>query len=332
MAVEAGCSITCVPHAQLQPRGVVRGVLGVIIIEFALTLVRYLTYTMTGRLRQSMTAKEDGLSIGKYPLKEGSKVRARHLVVILLVSSLVVCFSSVGGAAKNPDLIFYMSFDNASGDEIEDDSGNGSTGFLNGDAELTADGKFGSALSLGGAGHVDCGNADILNQDFPGLTIEAWVYPTALGGIQAPAAKWAWTVQGDHFGLFLSEDKPLVAVADGVTSENGLTATGAINENEWTHVAVTWDSQSFNQQVYINGKLDSEGRQNGSGININSAETLKIGAQITGIPRYFIGLIDEVAVYGRALTEGEIKIDMQGMAPVQPSGKVSTTWVEIKIQ
>lgn len=279
-----------------------------------------------------MTVKEDGLSIGKYPLKGGSKVRARHLIVGLLVMSLFVCFASAGRAAKDPDLIFYMSFDNASGDEIEDDSGNGSTGFLNGDAELTADGKFGSALSLGGAGHVDCGNAEILNQDFPGLTIEAWVYPTALGDIQAPAVKWAWTVQGDHFGLFLSENKPLVAVADGVTSEGGFAATGAINENEWTHIAVTWDSQSFNEQVYINGKLDSEGRQNGSGINLNSAETLKIGAQITGTPRYFIGLIDEVAVYGRVLTEGEIKIDMQGMAPVQPSGKVPATWAEIKTQ
>jgi len=79
---------------------------------------------------------------------------------------------------------------------------------------------------------------------------------------------------------------------------------------------VTWDSQSFNQQVYINGKLDSEGRQNGSGINLNS--------QITGTPRYFIDLIDEVAIHGRVLTEDEIKIDMQGMASV-PSGKVSTT-------
>lgn len=332
MAVGAGCSTPCGPHAQLQPRGVVRGVLDVTITGFALTPARYLTYTMTGRQRQPMIAKEDGLSIGKYPLKGEIRVRARDLIFSLILASVVVCFSSVGGSASDPDLIFYMSFDNASGDEIEDDSGNGSTGLLNGDAELTADGKFGSALSLDGAGHVDCGNAEILNQDFPGLTIEAWVYPTALGGIQAPAVKWAWTAEGDHFGLFLSENKPLVAVADGVTSEGGFTATGAIDENEWTHVAATWDSQSFNEQVYINGKLDSEGRQNGSGINLNSEETLKIGAQITGTPRYFIGLIDEVAVYSRVLTEAEIKVDMQGMAPVQPSGKVSTAWAEIKIQ
>ena len=259
-------------------------------------------------------------------------MRARHLLVSLVVTSLVVCFSSIGRAAKDPDLIFYMSFDKVSGDEIEDDSGNGSTGSLNGDAELTTNGKFGSALSLSGAGHVDCGNAEILNQDFPGLTIEAWIYPKALGGIQAPAVKWAWTVPGDHFGLFLSENKPLVAVADGVTSESGFTATGTINENQWTHVAVTWDSGDFNQQIYINGELDSEGRQNGSGINLNSEETLKIGAQITGTPRYFTGLIDDVAVYGRVLTEDEIKRNMEGMTSVQPSGKVSTTWAEIKIQ
>ena len=67
MAVEAGCSTTCDLHAQSQPRNVVRGVLGVIITGFALTLARYLTYTMTGHQRQPMTVKEDGLSIGKYP-------------------------------------------------------------------------------------------------------------------------------------------------------------------------------------------------------------------------------------------------------------------------
>ena len=108
-------------------------------------------------------------------------MRVKGLLNSLLIISLVVCFSSIGKAVKDKDLVFYMSFDKKSGDMIVDDSGNGNAGTLNGDAKITKDGKYNSAVSLGGAGYVDCGNNEILNQDFPGLTIEAWVNPKALG-------------------------------------------------------------------------------------------------------------------------------------------------------
>ena len=43
------------------------------------------------------------------------------------------------------------------------------------------------------------------------------------------------------------------------------------------------------------------------------------------------GIIDEVAVYRRALTEDEIKQDMKGIkTAVSPSGKLATTWASIK--
>jgi hypothetical protein len=67
MSVGAGCSITCALIMQLQPRGVVRGVLDVTITEFALTLARSLTYTMIEHQRQPLTGKEDGFSTEKCP-------------------------------------------------------------------------------------------------------------------------------------------------------------------------------------------------------------------------------------------------------------------------
>jgi hypothetical protein len=259
-------------------------------------------------------------------------MRVKFLLVSLVWAILVVCFSSIGGAAKDETLIFYTSFDNMSGDKIQDDSGNGSLGTLNGDAKIVKDGKYGSAVSLGGAGHVDCGNNKILNQAFPGLTIEAWVNPKVLGE-QAIAVKWAWTVAGDHIGLFLFSGKGLIAVADGLTSEGGFQGTKAIKTNEWAHVAATWNSKDFSYQIYINGELDGSGKQNGKGVSTKSPETLKIGAQITGTQRYFTGLVDEVAIYSRVLTEEEIKKDMKGnIADVQPSGKLSATWAIIKTQ
>ena len=60
----------------------------------------------------------------------------------------------------------------------------------------------------------------------------------------------------------------------------------------------------------------------------------------TGIGQYandywFLGIIDEVACYNRALTEKEIKQDMErGVLPtaVSPLDKLATTWSRIKGQ
>lgn len=251
----------------------------------------------------------------------------------LLFSWLLICFCllTFDVVAKDKDLIFYMSFDKVVGDKILDDSGNGSDGSLKGDAKIVQDGKYGYALSVGGAGHVDCGNNPILNQEFSGLTIEAWVNPSELVAESAIVVKWAWTVPGDHIGLFMFSGKALVAVADGVTAEQGFIGQKVVKVGEWTHVAATWDSKDFSHKIFINGELDSVGKQTGKGINTKSPETLKIGAQITGTARYFKGLIDEVAIYSRILNENEIRKDMKtGLLPVEHRGKLTNTWSKIK--
>ena len=50
-------------------------------------------------------------------------------------------------------------------------------------------------------------------------------------------------------------------------------------------------------------------------------------------PFHFEGLIDEVAVFDRALSQEEIQEMMGGIADiisVEPVGKLSTTWAEVK--
>jgi hypothetical protein len=239
---------------------------------------------------------------------------------------------SIGTAAQDPDLIFYMSFDHANGNTVADESGNGNTGTLKGDAEIVKDGKFGSALSVSGNGYVDCGNGDILNQDFPGLTIEAWIYPTVIEGIQHIISKWQWTVEGDHFAISLGDGLPGIVVADGlVAAMASVTGKSRVKENQWLHLAGTWDAETLEERVYVDAELDGKGPQDScQGINLKSNENLKLGGQVTGTGRYFIGLIDEAAIYGRVLREDEIRKDMRGLAAVQPSGKVSTTWADIR--
>ena len=125
---------------------------------------------------------------------------------------------------------------------IKDESGNGNNGALVGDAAVVKDGKFGSAISVSGTGYVDCGNSEILNQEFEGITMELWARAEGFVDIQALAVKWAFAAGTDHIGLFLNGDKALIAVADGIVGENGLTGTKALSKNSWIHIAGTWNA------------------------------------------------------------------------------------------
>lgn len=218
---------------------------------------------------------------------------ARYLVVSILIADLVLCFVSIVRAGEKPDLIFYMSFDNMSGNAVKDDSGNENTGALKGDSKIVKGGKFGSALSVSGEGYVDCGNREALNQAFPGLTIEAWIYPTAISGIQQIVSKWQWTVAGDHFALGIVDGVPGICVADGlVAAQVSVLGQTTIRKNQWYHVAGIWDASTFEERVYVNGKLDRKGPQSDcKGINTKSTENLKIGGQVTGTGRYLSVLL-----------------------------------------
>jgi MYXO-CTERM domain-containing protein len=80
-----------------------------------------------------------------------------------------------------------------------------------------------------------------------------------------------------------------------------------LQPDEWYFLAGTWDAATRDYQIYIDGVLDPAVRQQGgNGINLGSTTTLKIGAQVVGQPRYFAGLIDEVAVFNTALTGQEL--------------------------
>ena len=82
---------------------------------------------------------------------------------------------------------------------------------------------------------------------------------------------------------------------------------------------------------YIDGKLDiafapPKGK-------INSIEVVfRIGKAQTGLPG-MIGLVDEVAIYNRALTVDEINQDMENgvFFAVSPNDKLATTWGKLKL-
>jgi hypothetical protein len=75
--------------------------------------------------------------------------------------------------------------------------------------------------------------------------------------------------------------------------------------NAWSHLASTYDGATL--RLYLNGVLVSS--QATAGTLSASSGVLRIGGN--GVwPEWFAGLIDEVRVYNRALSAGEIQTDM----------------------
>jgi hypothetical protein len=115
-----------------------------------------------------------------------SAMRGRGLAVAYLMAVAAVLVVSlavlVGPATGQPaGLMAAYSFDEGAGTSVGDTSGNAHTGTITG-ATWTTAGWFGGALNFDGTNDwvavSDAAGLDLRT----GMTLEAWVYPTALSG------------------------------------------------------------------------------------------------------------------------------------------------------
>ncbi len=164
---------------------------------------------------------------------------------------------------------------------------------FNGNAQLdTAQKKWGSAsLLLDGTGdYVSAPNSSEhrLSGDF---TIEAWIYPTALGGFKAVAAQWNDTGNQKGWSLHLNGSTPEFVFSTSGSGVDLIVSGGTIATGSWQHVAVTRAGSTV--RLFVNGALVATGT-NGTA-QFASTALLTIGA-IANPASYFTGWVDEVRV------------------------------------
>ena len=206
-------------------------------------------------------------------------------------------------AAASAGLVAAYGFDAGSGSSAADSSGKGNGGSISG-AAWNAGGRYGSALSFDGVNDwvtvPDASTLDLTD----GMTLEAWVRPSMLGGWRTVVFKER--PGGMVYGLFADQggSRPLGQVVIG--SERNATGTSALPLNAWTHLAATFDGSTT--RLFVNGVL--AGSASGAGAMAASTGVLRIGGNSVWA-EWFAGLIDEVRVYNRALTAAEIQQDMQ---------------------
>ncbi|HKV12875.1 MAG TPA: LamG-like jellyroll fold domain-containing protein, partial [Thermoanaerobaculia bacterium] len=150
------------------------------------------------------------------------------------------------------------------------------------------------------------------------LTIEGWVKLGTLSRFE-PFVEYA--VAGRRVGVHLWHSfRPGVNLSPGtlyanVRDVNGgdhfvISPPGVLKVGEWTHVALTYDAATGRAQVYVNGF--TVGSAFLGSFAIQTSLPVNLGSRPAGTPDggpavSFTGSLDEIAIFGRALSADEIR-------------------------
>jgi regulation of enolase protein 1 (concanavalin A-like superfamily) len=206
---------------------------------------------------------------------------------------------------SNTGLLAHYTFD----DGVKDSSGNGRDGTIVNEPNVSI---AGGILHLDGkAGCVDIGNDPVFNPA-GSFSITARVKLHGWGG------SWANIIIGkrgeDNVGWQLrqrSTNKRLTLTLRGTSGEDDPYTLMRIEQplNEWINIAAVYDVGARLRTVYINGNVNLQLRDSGTVTPCN--HKVYIGARAnsgnTGPEGFFDGEIDDLAIYSRALSEGEVR-------------------------
>ncbi len=145
------------------------------------------------------------------------------------------------------------------------------------------------------------------------LTLELWAkQTTAVNGVTAASS---FDENGNGYGIGATTYWQGQNGGGNFGSAPGAAAgfDPTIQANQWIHLVILYDpvsSATFPYQVYVNGVTDGFIWGN-SGTPLNNSKPFIIGGFGTGLAsilkNYFVGSVDEVALYGKLLTSTQIK-------------------------
>ncbi len=206
---------------------------------------------------------------------------------------------------------------------VKDYSGEGNDGTLYG--PTLVDGKYGKAYEFDGVNdYIITPNSAVLEDISEGsYTYEAWYYPKEIPpDIQYNNYHFILCKQGEHNPLLYHRETHFNFHMWNDNHQSFGINSGASNlVNNWYHVVGTFDINSKEVNLYVNGI--HQGTEIFTGTPKDHGQNpIKIG-MCNGFGQNWAGpaegIIDEVKIYSRALSPGEITNSYQGI-PVSDAG------------
>lgn len=260
--------------------------------------------------------------------------RLTQTCVIFTVVALM--FIGVGDTKIDPETaVGVWLLDEGSGDTVADSSGNGNDGEFIGNPKWI-DGMFGKALHFDGKDDmVPVGQNEILRVSEG--TMMNWINiktadDTGLSSMTIPyddGPAWDAPYRSLGLGTWQGQLRYWIAIND----QNQEIQPGNIKVDQWYHEAITFDGET--RKAYLDGELAQAVEGPGKITYGKPTPTAVIGSASVEVPReLFNGYVDEIAIFNVALSEEDINeiIDngLKGILAVDPKGKVTTTWADIK--
>jgi len=259
------------------------------------------------------------------------------MLLALLCVPTVLLMAASAGAEQTEQLLLYLTFDEGQGLTIHDASGNAP------DKELTyglahpvfqadeqepqwrKDGvKDGCLLLDGATTYLNYGKNDIAVEGQQ-LTVSVWIAPrtfewddphAAENGTDKPTGIIGQSSKASNQGFLLGYGRFGRLTFQVGTGEAWLalwTNGDNLQKYQWNHVAATFDGEAGEMALYLNGELvASRSVPQGSSIVRAKNKALTVGRNpegerlTAGFLNVASGYLDEVRVYGTALSEDEI--------------------------
>jgi hypothetical protein len=246
--------------------------------------------------------------------------------------------TDVNGSTLTPNTVSWWKAEGSAADAVD-----GNSGTLNGGVTF-APGKVGQAFLLDGVdAFVNAGNAPALHVSGGDFTVEAWVLFNALGhppganrddappgdvsivdkmstrGVNADG--WRLLKQADNrFWFCLGGGIGNLCMQPAFTLFSTTVATTGV----WYHLAAVKSATGFS--LYIDGQLQDSRSPLPDFMDLHVGD-LRIGANaLQGT--HLNGLIDEVAIYDRALSATELQAVF--LAGSRGKCKVTTVLIDVK--
>lgn len=227
----------------------------------------------------------------------------RFSIIVGILCLILAAASGTGSASLMDGLVGYYPFNGNANDE----SGNQVPGVVNG-AVLTED-RFGNAQSAyhfgdGSNDHIDLGNSTDFDPADHSFSIFLWLKPEELVGLN----RFVWKNNGvppPFDGYYMMTFGTLVQGGFGDGSDSAELAGGALETGNWYPIAMVRDAFSNSIDLFLGGSNISQ-ISDPTGV-IDFGGKLSIGARPGVSSEKFIGDIDDIRIYDRALSESEIR-------------------------